>query len=83
MTTEPILCKGMNCTSDGFQPHSIECELEHNANLFPGAGNKHPQARYKGYKHTGPILDINLPDSDIEKASWWEGFMAQASRAST
>ena len=66
-------CKGYNCNSiDGIN-HSSECQLEHLSAIHHGAGNKHIEARYRGY--TKELLARG--STDEEKAAWWEGFIAR------
>lgn len=66
-------CKGYNCKSiDGIN-HSDECVLEHNSEIHRGAGNDHPEIRYSAY--TGNSIGDSY--SDVERAAWWEGFIAR------
>jgi hypothetical protein len=70
-------CKGYNCKSTDGANHSFECILQHNSALHSGAGNKHPESRYAGYKgNEEPASDI--VGNEEKRAAWWEGFMARA-----
>lgn len=69
----PAKCKGKNCSALGGNSHSRECRAEHDAAVHLGAGNRNPEARYKGY--TGERL--NKKASADERAAWLEGDRAR------
>ena len=66
-------CKGANCSSTDGRTHSIECIQEHNSAVYAGAGNRHPEFRYRGY--TKEPLQKNATDD--QEAAWREGYNAR------
>jgi hypothetical protein len=66
-------CKGTNCSAVNSNIHSLECRAEHDALVYSGAGNRHPTARYMGYK--GEPLKSGA--SADEHAAWMEGDAAR------
>jgi hypothetical protein len=68
-----IECKGKNCEALYGVGHSAECITEHENAAHSGAGNRHPNARYRGY--TLEALWSNA--SSDEKHAWEEGYMAR------
>ena len=67
-------CKGKSCSSVTGSSHSKECVEEHNDTVFAGAGSRHPEMRYRGYKCEACPLDA----TEDQEAAWWEGFNARA-----
>ena len=69
-----IYCNGhlCSCHEDGGA-HSTECLLEHNANYYPGAGDKHSHLRYAAY--SGAALPA-ITEGE-EAAAYWAGFEAR------
>ena len=59
-------CAGKNCLSVNESDHSEECIIEHNEIVHFGAGNRHPQARYAGYKGHNEFL--NSDNADVRAA---------------
>lgn len=66
-------CKGMNCTALNNNNHSTECLIEHDSAVFSGAGNRNPEARYRGYANEPLWVGAN----DDETAAWHEGIKAR------
>ena len=67
-------CKGEKCRALYGVGHSKECIDQHENANHVGAGNRNPEARYRGY--TMEPLSGN-PSSDEEHA-WKEGFLARS-----
>jgi len=70
-------CKGENCSATDGVSHSRECFAEHEKTVshagLDTAGNRHPEARYRGYKGE-PLNAEATPD---EAAAWREGDKAR------
>lgn len=73
-----IECKGRNCEALYGIGHSQECISEHDSADRAGAGERHPDARYRGYTHEA----LEKGASHDEKHAWEEGYMASLSTAS-
>lgn len=69
---DKVVCKGKNCTAVDGVGHSDECERDHDAE-YATTGNKHPVARYRGYK--GEPLSPNATKDELE--AWKEGDLAK------
>ena len=67
-----IECKGSKCEALYGIGHSVECEAEHEKAAHLGAGDRHPDARYRGYQRE-PLWTNATRD---EKFAWEEGYMA-------
>ena len=67
-----IECKGKNCEALYGIGHSPECMAEHENADHLGAGNRHPDARYRGYSKEALWKDA----SRDEKFAWEEGYMS-------
>ena len=67
-----IECNGVNCEALYGIGHSKECMDEHDRVIHLGAGNRHPDARYRGYNREC----LWKGASKDEKIAWEEGDMA-------
>jgi len=67
-----IECKGKNCEALYGIGHSKECIAEHDNTAHLRAGERHPNARYRGYTREA----LWKGASRDEKFAWEEGYMA-------
>ena len=72
-----IECKGKNCEALYGIGHSLECEAEHEQASHFGAGNRHPESRYKGYT----LEPLRRGASVDEKYAWVEGYNSREGRS--
>lgn len=71
--TEKKHCVGKSCNSINGEDHYLECQKEHDDNVFFDAGNRNPSFRYAGYK--GHPLKANATDD--QKYAYKEGQAAR------
>lgn len=66
-------CKGRNCNTTDGKNHSKECKEDYHKTIYGGAGNRHPEFRYKGYKN----IPINDNATEDQYVAWEEGQAAR------
>ena len=69
-----IKCKGTKCRALYGVGHSKECIDQHNKAEHFGAGNRHPEARHRGYT----MVPLSGNPSTDEEHAWEEGFLARS-----